>query len=357
MGVIKISKKFSVIIPTYNRAEQLLLTLTSFNLQTYKKDEFEVIVVDDASTDNTKEVVTDFRASYNLVYTNTGINSGRSHARNQGISLAKGQHLIFCDSDFIVCPEFIQIFHDYHRKYRNTIISGIPNAWEKAYTQYYSGFNDQQKQEMHHMLEPIGLWKESFWGEEDNNVPLLKPEDINKNFHIIEKHSPPLNISKRLERELRKTDVAPWMLFITRCVSVKRGYVNKVGGFDTNFVKWGLEDWELGYRLNKLGLSFISINKKVGYHQEHPYNKKNKLDETAINLCHIYKRHGFSDPELTALSVYMLDIIPYKANLRKYMTYIRKGYKTKAKQLESKWRKKAIDFYNKHEKNKTLENT
>ncbi len=55
--------RYSIIIPTFNRAQQLLLTLVSFETQTYPKHQFEVIVADDGSTDGTKAMVKGFQAS------------------------------------------------------------------------------------------------------------------------------------------------------------------------------------------------------------------------------------------------------------------------------------------------------
>ena len=86
---------FSVIIPTFNRANILKNTIRSVLVQSYK--EFEIIVVDDGSTDNTKEIVkkiNDPRIKY--IYQE---NSERSVARNNGIKNARGRWICFLDSD------------------------------------------------------------------------------------------------------------------------------------------------------------------------------------------------------------------------------------------------------------------
>jgi glycosyltransferase involved in cell wall biosynthesis len=88
--------KISVIIPTYNRAAMLPRAIGSVLAQTYQN--WELIVVDDASTDDTKGVVRSFRDS-RVRYVKLERNSGPSRARNTGMHQARGQYLAFLDSD------------------------------------------------------------------------------------------------------------------------------------------------------------------------------------------------------------------------------------------------------------------
>lgn len=85
----------SVIIPTYNRSDRIEKSIKSVLAQTY--NDFEIIVVDDGSTDNTKDVVTsidDRRIRY--IYQK---NAGACVARNLGIETARGEYIAFQDSD------------------------------------------------------------------------------------------------------------------------------------------------------------------------------------------------------------------------------------------------------------------
>lgn len=91
----------SVIIPTYNRAQIIIESINSVLNQTYQN--FEILVIDDGSTDNTKDIVesiNDIRIRY--IYQE---NSGPSAARNNGIKNANGEWIAFLDSDDIWLPE------------------------------------------------------------------------------------------------------------------------------------------------------------------------------------------------------------------------------------------------------------
>ena len=96
--------QFSIIIPTYNRAAFLPKAIESVLAQTYT--DWELIVVDDGSTDNTREVVSkysDVRITY--IYQE---NSERSVARNNGIAHAKGEYVCFLDSDNYMLPNRLE---------------------------------------------------------------------------------------------------------------------------------------------------------------------------------------------------------------------------------------------------------
>ena len=82
--------RVSVIIPTYNRAGMLRQAILSVLAQTYR--DFEVIVADDGSTDDTDAVVASFQDTVRYI---RQANSGASAARNLGTSVARGDYLLF----------------------------------------------------------------------------------------------------------------------------------------------------------------------------------------------------------------------------------------------------------------------
>jgi glycosyltransferase involved in cell wall biosynthesis len=92
----------SVIIPTYNSARTLRSCLKSIENQSYPESKIEVIVVDKFSTDDTLEIIREFGAK--LISAKTG----RSAARNIGAKVAKGNYILFLDSDMILSPRVIE---------------------------------------------------------------------------------------------------------------------------------------------------------------------------------------------------------------------------------------------------------
>lgn len=92
--------KVSVIIPTFNRAYCLHEAIDSVLVQTFQ--DFELIVVDDGSSDNTLEVVRGYGPKIKCIYQE---NKGLSSARNRGIKEASGEFVAFLDSDDIWLPE------------------------------------------------------------------------------------------------------------------------------------------------------------------------------------------------------------------------------------------------------------
>ena len=110
---------FSVILPTFNRAFCIRNSINSLIRQSY--DNYELIIVDDGSTDDTREVLFNnykdlfIRNKFKYYYRN---NSGVSSARNFGLSMASGSWICYLDSDNVVSSEYLKSFAYFISKYK-----------------------------------------------------------------------------------------------------------------------------------------------------------------------------------------------------------------------------------------------
>lgn len=96
----------SIIIPTYNCGQFIAETIKSVQAQTYKQ--WEIIIVDDCSTDNTKDVVDSFSNDKRIRYYCLEINSGPAVARTKSMQIADGEYIAFLDSDDLWMPDKLE---------------------------------------------------------------------------------------------------------------------------------------------------------------------------------------------------------------------------------------------------------
>lgn len=95
----------SIIVPTYNNEKYLAVCLDSLLAQTFQ--DFEIIVIDDGSTNQTTKILEAYKTNPH-VQIHTQPNSGISAARNQGLKLSRGKFLGFVDSDDRITPDFLE---------------------------------------------------------------------------------------------------------------------------------------------------------------------------------------------------------------------------------------------------------
>lgn len=100
---------FSIIIPSYNRAEIIKKTIDSVLRQSF--EDYEIILIDDASADNTEHVIKLINSAKIKYFKNT-VNSERCISRNNGINIATGKYICFLDSDDLFLENHLQVLHD-----------------------------------------------------------------------------------------------------------------------------------------------------------------------------------------------------------------------------------------------------
>ncbi|MEE1342743.1 MAG: glycosyltransferase family 2 protein [Lachnospiraceae bacterium] len=113
--------KISVIVPAFNVERYIEKTLESLVKQTL--EEIEIIVVDDGSTDGTQEILMRYQQAYSdKLRIFTIENEGVSHARNVGVRHAKGEYVMFVDSDDYIAPNMCELLFEQASKYRDDLV-------------------------------------------------------------------------------------------------------------------------------------------------------------------------------------------------------------------------------------------
>ena len=206
----------SVIIPTYNRASLLERSLESLTGQTLPRDEFEVIAVDDGSSDWTQTVCTKLSDRLPLRYFRIE-NSGISAAKNLGVFAAHAPLLLFFDDDDIADPGLLKAHVETHRE---------------------------------HPDEQVAVLGYTTWDPELEVTPIME--------HVTEigQH---LFSYKNLEDGQR----LDYTYFWGGRSSCKRALLTTHGSFDQDMS--GIEDMELGFRLARQGLSVIHTRDAKSY--------------------------------------------------------------------------------------------
>ncbi|HEY9809814.1 MAG TPA: glycosyltransferase family 2 protein [Halomicronema sp.] len=202
----------SIVIPTYNRKPILEKCLKALENQNYSAgliSGYEVVVVDDGSSDNTVEWLKENSADFPHVKTFLQEHQGPAAARNLGVKNAQGDTIIFIDSDLVVTESFLQ-------SHATTLLEA-----EKS----------------------LGTNRLFTYGRVINTANFENPT------------SEPFKV----------TDFSA-AYFATGNVAISRHWLEEAGLFDTRFQLYGWEDLELGVRLKKLGLKLIKCPEAVGYH-------------------------------------------------------------------------------------------
>lgn len=128
---------FSIIIPVYNRPDEMKDLLSSLSRQTDKG--FEVVVIEDGSTDKCDSIVDGFRKMMSISYYYKE-NTGQSDSRNIGMRKASGEYFIFFDSDCIVPPTYIETVR---KRLAADFVDcyGGPDAADKSFTPLQKAIN------------------------------------------------------------------------------------------------------------------------------------------------------------------------------------------------------------------------
>lgn len=129
--------RFSVIVPVYNRIDEVDDLLKSLSQQTYT--DFETIIVEDGSTQPCKEAVDRYSEKIDILYFAKS-NEGRSIARNYGLEHANGRYFVFFDSDCVIPPDYFKILAE-NLDRTDLDCFGGPDAAHESFTDTQKAIN------------------------------------------------------------------------------------------------------------------------------------------------------------------------------------------------------------------------
>ena len=112
--------KISIIMPVYNGEHYIDYSVKSILNQTFT--DFELIIVNDGSTDNTREICERFRESDDRIILINQVNQGAHHARNNGIKKARGEYYCFFDSDDYIDERMLEDLYDIINDYKSDLV-------------------------------------------------------------------------------------------------------------------------------------------------------------------------------------------------------------------------------------------
>ena len=207
----------SVVLPTYNRLNQLKMVLAGLEKQTYPRDKFEVVVVSDGSTDGTNEYLQTLQTPFPLKLV-CQENQGVAATRNHGVQQAQGEMILFIDDDVVPTPQLIDEHLNAHKNNGDHVIVIGPMITPPDF--------------------PLTPWVR--WGQE--------------------------KLDEQYQAMLNEEWQATARQFYTGNTSLRRQIFLESGGFDPTFRR--AEDVELAYRLHEKGCRFLFCPEAIGYHYE-----------------------------------------------------------------------------------------
>lgn len=252
----KTALQVSVIIPHYNRLDALRETLRSLARQSLPPDEFEVIVVDDGSDYDVAQMLggLELPFEHHLLYQD---HKGAASARNLGVSQARGEFLLFLDTDMVTTPDLLLEHVRSHRKHKQALVTGLREDWPEA------------------QRDPLVTWFES------------RPDGA--------------------DVRLGKSSFTFQEAF-TCNLSLRACHWPTTGGFDEQFPRSGFEDVEFAYRATRLGFEIILNPKALAYHN-HPQTMQQYCRHEQNYQCSailLLKKH----PELRGQIMHLRDKEP-----------------------------------------------
>ncbi|PSL51931.1 galactosyltransferase-like protein [Saccharothrix carnea] len=257
----------TVIVPTYNRRRLLELTLDSLAEQDLPRDRFEVLVVDDGSSDDTAAAVRGFEDRLDLRYfyqPDEGFRVAR--ARNVGLRHARGDISVFVDSGVLL---------------HSTSLSAHVAAHDAT-------------------AEPLALNGYVYCFNLDNEDArrireFVDVDDVDSTIASLARTESWPDVREPFYRRYADDYAhlpAPWLMYWTCHASARTEQVRAIGMYDEEFRQWGGEDLDLAYRLHRDGARFGVIREARSLHYPHDKDQGDNTRSAHENYRYIAEKYG-----------------------------------------------------------------
>ncbi|WP_053717262.1 glycosyltransferase family 2 protein [Saccharothrix sp. NRRL B-16348] len=260
------SLRCTVIVPTYNRRRLLELTLDSLAKQDLPRDRFEVLVVDDGSSDGTADAVRGFEDRLDLRYFYQPDEGYRvAKARNVGIRHAGGDICVFVDSGVLL-----------HSGSLSAHVAAHDAAAEPlALNGYVYCFNlDNEDAQLIRKVVDV----EDVDGSIATMARTQAWPDVREPFYA--KYSDDFGHLP-----------APWLMYWTCHASARTEQVRAIGLYDEEFRQWGGEDLDLAYRLHRDGARFGVSREASAIHYPHDKDHGDNTRSALENYRYIAEKY------------------------------------------------------------------
>jgi glycosyltransferase involved in cell wall biosynthesis len=268
---------FSVVIASSNRRKNLELVLHSLEAQSWKS--FDVVVVDDGSTDGTRALIEELRSSRawsreRLRWVSTGlVPRGLSRARNIGVGNrhAAAKAVVTLDADVVLAPDALDRLGQSLRGHPSAVAFGVVH-WLPA--------------------EARGAVEAAVKRRDAAILHELVPEGTASRVHgtVVGPDVRPPSLFEPADRA-QPVAVDPAFALNTFC-AIPTSALDAVDGWDEHLVGYGYEDMEFGVHLKREGILALYVADAVGFHLWHPRDWALAALEAERNLDYILRRHG-----------------------------------------------------------------
>jgi GT2 family glycosyltransferase len=266
-----------VVIPSSNRRSNLALALRSLELQT--EAAFDVVVVDDGSSDGTRELVEDLRsapqwAGDRLRWVSTGrVPRGRSRARNVGVRNAarSATHVVTLDADVVLEPNALNRLRRANIRHKEAAAFGVVNWLPPDARRSVAAALRRARGDMLRGLVP------------DTTPTRVEGTIVGPDPRPAEYFAP--------ADEAKPALLDPSLALNTFC-AIPLGALDSIGGWDEALAGYGYEDMELGARLRRLRTAAVYVADAVGFHLWHPKHWSRDRIDAERNLDYVLRRLG-----------------------------------------------------------------